>query len=168
MPASLPVPCHPSAQRGVPLGMARWTSLWLMGKVSACYCAPWGSCLLFLSPTAVLAAPSKSSFIPGSQLKLLVGTSITEWHLPSFLVSICGSVYCLRRCQSGPSPSPLPSKAVSCDCCFKLLFINTASHVHKRTCIHAHTFCSLSQAGHNGRWENPPRRALIATGSAVQ
>lgn len=33
--------------------------------------------------------------------------------------------------------------------------------------MHTHS-CSLSQAGHNGWWENPPQRALIATGSAVQ
>lgn len=47
VPTSLPVLCHPSAQRGVLLGMARWTSLWLMGMVSACSWAPQGSCLLF-------------------------------------------------------------------------------------------------------------------------
>lgn len=113
VPASLPVPPLPSAQRGVPLGMARWTSLWLMGMVSARYCAPQGLCLPFLSPNAVLAVMPTSSSMPASQLKLLVGTSITSRHLPSFLMSNCGSAHCLRRYQSGLSQSlPLLSAAI--------------------------------------------------------
>jgi len=111
-----------------------------MGMDSARYCAPQGSCLLFLSPTAVLAAVPKSSSMPGSQLKLLVGTSITLRHLPSFLMSICGPVYCLKQCQSGPSPSPLLSKAISCVCCFifmfrKYLCICTNAHVFMHTLL---------------------------------
>lgn len=77
VPVSVSVPPFPSAQSGVPLGMARWTSLWLMGMVSARYCVPQGPCLPVLFLTAVLAAVPTSSSMPGSQLKLLVGTSIT-------------------------------------------------------------------------------------------
>ncbi len=58
-------------------------------------------------------------------------------------MSICGSVYCLRRCQSGPSPSPLLSIAISCACVCVCGFIpvlpNISLHMHKCTCIHAHT-----------------------------
>ena len=57
-------------------------------------------------------------------------------------MSICGSVYCLRRCQSAPSPSPLLSIAISCVLvcvCVFFMFTNISLHMHKCTCIHAHT-----------------------------
>lgn len=64
---------------------------------------------------------------------------------------------------SVPVSSYLVCTCVLLYSCSQIYFCIFYAQIHG---VHTHS-CSLSEAGHNGWWENPPQRALIATGSAV-
>lgn len=166
LPGSLPVPPLPSAQRGVPLGMARWTSLWLMGMVSAPQGPKARASLFFLlllswqrcPPPLHARQPAKA---PGGHINYIAAPPLFS-HVYLWVCLLTQTM-------------PIWSLSISTAVYNYLLCVWFNRDVHKysfayalmHTCSCTHSF-SISQAGHNGWWGNPPQRALIATGSAVQ